>query len=64
MVVGPGLPYQDPTPPMLAQQAHQMRVADVAVPIAGVLGLACFAAGVWLIVWGRRRARAAVQRNT
>jgi hypothetical protein len=65
VVTGPGLPFQDePTPAMLAQQAHQMRVAEVAIPVAVAFGLACFVVGVWLIVRGRHLARAAGRRIT
>ncbi len=56
-VAGPGLPYQNPTPEMLAEQADRARAADVAMLSAVGFTPTCFAAGVWLIVRGRRRAR-------
>jgi hypothetical protein len=56
---GATMPYQDPTPEMLAQQAKDVRAAGIQMLIGGTLGLACLVAGIWLIVWGRRLARRA-----
>jgi lysylphosphatidylglycerol synthetase-like protein (DUF2156 family) len=55
------LPYQDPTPVMLAQQAREIHQANVLETAVGTIALVCFAAGVWLIVWARRRARRPAQ---
>ena len=49
------LPYQDPTPEMLAQQARDVHQADVVTALVGAIALVCLATGIWLIVWGRRR---------
>jgi hypothetical protein len=55
------LPYQDPTPEVLAQQAREIHQADVLTTVVGAIALVSLAAGVWLIVWGRRLARRPAQ---
>ncbi|MGC9666772.1 hypothetical protein ACNTMW_09475 [Planosporangium sp. 12N6] len=53
------LPFQDPTPEMLAQQAKDVHQTEVLLLIAGAVGLSTLLVGVWLIVRGRRHAHRA-----
>jgi hypothetical protein len=60
--VGPGIPFQDPTPTMLEQEYRQVRVADIVFAVGFAVTVLLFASGLWLVVradWAeRRRARA------
>ena len=51
------MPAQDATPEMLTQQTRDIRDAEILLRVAWAAGLCVLAAGVWLIVWGRRLAR-------
>jgi len=58
---GAEMPFQDPTPEMLAQQAKDVRAAEALMLAGWAVGLCVLTAGVWLIVWGRHLARRSAQ---
>ncbi len=59
------LPFQDPTPAMLAAQARDAHRAEVLALVCGGAGLIALAFGMWLLVQDRRmlRARARAQQS-
>jgi membrane protease YdiL (CAAX protease family) len=53
-LTGAALPFQDPTPQMLARQANDIHQAQVWSAVGVLVGLVAICAGEWLIVQARR----------
>jgi uncharacterized membrane protein len=58
-VAVPGLPYQDPTPELLAKQAEEIRTGQALALVGTVLSISLVIVGLSLIVAARRRNRPA-----